>query len=249
MSLTLLALVFVSLLGGGIVKGAAGLGLPMIAIPVLSIFIGIPQAVTIVALPMFATNAWQIWQFRQERSNAGFLPSFLTAGALGILPGTWLLSSISAEYLDLALGITVVVYLLLRLSAPEFKLSEAQTRKIAPVAGFSAGLLQGATGLSGLVGATFFHAGRLSRGAFMFCLASMFFLFICIQLSLLVATGMATRANLGAGVFALIPAALGLYAGNAIAGRLERRVFDMLIYVVLSGSAIPLIWRSLALLF
>ncbi|RUT29409.1 sulfite exporter TauE/SafE family protein [Arsenicitalea aurantiaca] len=248
MSLTILALVALTIFAGGMIKGAVGLGLPMIAIPVLSIFIGVPQAVTIVAVPMAVTNAWQMWQFRAARHGVRFLPAFLVAGVAAIFPGTWLLSQASGEYLELALGITVLGYVGLRLSAVEFHLSERAGSRLAPVVGFGAGFLQGATGLSGVVGATYFHAIGLVRQGFMFSLASMFFLFIMIQLALLVGSGISTEQSLLTGVFALLPAGIGLFIGNAIAGRLERRVFDRLIYLVLMASAVPLIWSSLTIM-
>jgi uncharacterized protein len=197
-----------------------------------------------VALPMFATNACQVWQFRKHRGDAGFLPTFLLAGVVGLVPGTWLLARAPAAILELTLGCAIIAYLLLRLTNPRFRLSRRQTGRLAPLAGLTAGMLQGATGLSGLIGATFFNASALARGAFMYCIAWMFFLFITVQLGLFVVTGIATGESIAYGVIALAPAAAGLVLGNAIAGRLQPHVFEWLILAALAGSAAPLIWRG-----
>lgn len=244
MSLVLAILVFLTLLGGAIIKGAVGLGLPMIAIPVLSLVIGVPQALAIVAIPMAVTNAWQVWQFRGQRGEVGFLRWFLLVGMMGIAAGTWLLSRAPGAVLDLGLGAVVMVYLVMRLTRPQFRLSEEATTKLAPAMGLGAGLLQGATGLSGVVGATYFHSIGLTRGAFMFCVASMFLLFTSVQLPLLVTAGIASRETSLYGLFALLPAALGLVIGNAIAKRLRPQVFDWLVLAVLVAAALPLIWRG-----
>ena len=78
------ALAAVALLfAGAFVKGILGLGLPMIAIPGLTLLVGLPQALAICVLPVALANAWQVWQFRKTRVDLHMLAGFVTAGAVG----------------------------------------------------------------------------------------------------------------------------------------------------------------------
>ena len=240
----LTALIFASLLAGSIIKGAIGLGLPLVAIPVLSLFVGVPHALSVVAVPMVATNAWQIWQFRKERADVPFLRSFLILGTGGIAAGTWLLSNSSSESLEVTLACAVFAYLALRLTRPNFGLSREAGLRFAPAAGLGAGVLQGATGVSGPIGVTFFHSMGLARGTFMFCTAAMFLLFATLQLTLLTGAGIATGETFVQGLFALIPAALGLPIGNRLAKRLSAKVFDRLVLFLLVATAVPLFYKG-----
>ena len=64
---------------GGIVKGLLGVGLPMVAIPGLTLIVGLPNALAMVSVPVALANLWQVWQFRQAPRpwrRAGTLSDF-----------------------------------------------------------------------------------------------------------------------------------------------------------------------------
>jgi len=56
---------------GGVVKGAIGVGLPMLAVPMMSLVMPTPQAMALVAVPVVGSNLWQVWT---ERSKKGKEP-------------------------------------------------------------------------------------------------------------------------------------------------------------------------------
>lgn len=51
-----------AILFGGIVKGTLGVGLPLFAVPIMSLMIGSTQAIALVAVPVVVSNIWQAWQ-------------------------------------------------------------------------------------------------------------------------------------------------------------------------------------------
>src|SRR5690606_4573999 len=59
-----LVLIAVALGAGAIVKGATGMGLPLIAVPALAASFGVPHALAIMTVPILVTNIWQIWRYR-----------------------------------------------------------------------------------------------------------------------------------------------------------------------------------------
>ena len=63
-----------ALAAGAVVKGASGMGLPLIALPVITAFFGLQHAIGLMVIPLIVTNAWQVWRFRGEAGTPA-LPS------------------------------------------------------------------------------------------------------------------------------------------------------------------------------
>jgi hypothetical protein len=55
-----LSLIGLAFLLAGMVKGIIGMGLPTVAMSVLGLLIGTPEAVALLALPTLLTNTWQL---------------------------------------------------------------------------------------------------------------------------------------------------------------------------------------------
>ena len=51
-----------AILFGGLVKGTLGVGLPLFAVPIMSLMIGSKQATALVSMPVLVSNIWQAWQ-------------------------------------------------------------------------------------------------------------------------------------------------------------------------------------------
>ena len=51
-----------AIVGGGVIKGTLGVGLPLFAVPVMSLFISSTQAIALVSVPVLVSNIWQVWQ-------------------------------------------------------------------------------------------------------------------------------------------------------------------------------------------
>ncbi|MFN4211972.1 MAG: sulfite exporter TauE/SafE family protein, partial [Devosia sp.] len=184
---------------GAIVKGATGMGLPLVALPVLATVFGLQHAIGLMTIPLIATNAWQVWRFRQEAQSPrlGFLPPFLVGGAIGVALGTWALV--------LTLGIILLAYVALRLATPHFALGLDAARRFGPLAGAGGGILQGATGISAPIGVTFIHAMAMERPAHLFAVSAMVLTFSVVQLPALWAAGVMRPEWLLQGLLALVP--------------------------------------------
>lgn len=221
---------------GAIVKGATGMGLPLVALPVLTAAFGLQHAVGLMTVPLIVTNAWQVWRFQSETRSPrlGFMPRFLVGGTLGIVIGTWVLTTLPERVLVLSLGIILVVYVALRIAAPHWSLSEAAARRLGPPAGLGGGILQGATGISAPIGVTFIHSMGLDRRAHLFAVSSMFLLFAVVQLAALWAAGVMRGEWLVQGGLALIPIVIFMPLGQWAGGKLSRKAFDRMILIFLT---------------
>jgi uncharacterized membrane protein YfcA len=237
----------VALGAGGLVKGATGMGLPAVAVPILASFLGVPKAVALMCLPILVTNAWQVWRFRADFYTADFLPALILAGFFGVGLGTWLITSVPERALSLGLAVTLLLYVGWALAKPHFVLTRALGRQLAPVAGLGAGVLHGATGISAPIGVTFIHSLRLHRTAHIFAVSAMFFLFSAVQLPALAVAGVLTWTVLLQSVLAIPPALLMMPVGSWLSGRLSQKGFDRLILTLLALVAVQLLVRGLDL--
>lgn len=230
-----LAIMAAALALGGTVKGATGMGLPLIALPVLTTFIGLQHAVAVMIIPILYTNMFQVWRYRGEAKDPrmGFLPLFLAGGGIGIFIGTWALTTLSERALILSLGVILLAYVALKLAAPHLVLSPETATRTGPIAGLGAGILQGATGISAPIGVTFIHAMGLGREALIFAISAMFLLFAALQMGALLATGILGVTELTEGVLALLPILIFMPIGQALAARLSRTMFDRMILIFL----------------
>ncbi|KKB12348.1 hypothetical protein VE25_07870 [Devosia geojensis] len=224
-----------ALAAGAVVKGATGMGLPLIALPVLTAVFGLTHAVGLMVVPLIVTNAWQTWRFRAEAKSdrMAFLPLFLAAGVGGIVVGVWLLTTLPERVLVLSLGIILLAYVALRLFKPHLSLSPSAAKRFGPLAGAGGGILQGATGISAPIGVTFIHSMSLTRDAHVFAVSAMFLVYAVTQLPAMWLAGAMRPQWLLEGALALIPILVFMPVGQAIAGKLSRKAFDRLILTFL----------------
>jgi len=233
---------------GGVLKGAMGFGLPLLAIPMVTVFGSLPLALSIAVPPVVATNLWQLWKFRAHR-RLPFLRWFLILGAVGLFIGAFILKNIVNAYLEVLLGSLVLMYLLVRGSKVHAPLSGTLRDTLSPVIGGLAGVVHGTTGLSGLIGIPFFQAAGLARPAFIFSSNMMFTVFSLLHLTALSIFGLYQTSALVIGLLTVIPAFAGLWVGSILGERLNASTFPMMVKTVLAASAIVPIWNGITQLW
>jgi|HigsolmetaAR204D_1030405.scaffolds.fasta_scaffold03874_4 hypothetical protein len=241
-----LVLIAVALGAGAIVKGATGMGLPLIAVPALAASFGVPHALAIMTVPILVTNIWQIWRYRAHIRGISFLRGFIVTGGLGIMTGTWLLTAVPERSLSLALGLLILAYFGLRIAKPDMHLGEAAGRGLAPAVGLVAGTLQGATGISAPIAATYVHAMHLERETHVVAVSAIFLLFAVTQLPALTIAGVLTWERFVEGLFALIPVVTLMPLGTRLLRLMSRKNFDRTILALLLLMAGKLIVDALS---
>ncbi|MFK7877336.1 MAG: sulfite exporter TauE/SafE family protein [Paracoccaceae bacterium] len=228
---------------GGFAKGALGFGLPMVAIPMLTAFGSLPLALSIAVPPAFATNLWQFWTFRAHR-DIPFLHGFLFTAILGLVAGTFLLKAVENAYLEIALGLSVLIFLFR--PNPQHAEMKAQRKTIlAPVFGGLAGIVHGAIGLSGLVAPAFFLAAGLTRPSFIFATSAMFIVMAVLHMPTLALAGLYEPSAFVIGLIVIVPAFAGVWIGSRLGDSLKASTFPILVKIMLTLAAILSIWGGL----
>ena len=151
---------------GGILKGATGAGAPIITIPVIAAFYDVRIAVIIMVIPNLLTNIGQLYQFRKTILPNFFTLSFAIGGGIGAFLGTILLVNLSIKILTLSVAFIVIVYILLKLLVPSWKLTYEKAKKLVFLMGSLGGILQGTAGLSAPISITFLNSMKLERNQF-----------------------------------------------------------------------------------
>jgi len=151
---------------GGILKGATGAGAPIITIPVIAAFYDVRIAVIIMVIPNLLTNIGQLYQFRKTILPKFFTLSFALGGGVGAFLGTILLVNLSIKILTLSVAFIVIVYILLKIMVPSWKLTYKKAKKLVFLMGSFGGILQGTAGLSAPISITFLNSMKLERNQF-----------------------------------------------------------------------------------
>ena len=231
---------------GGLLKGATGMGTPVVAVPVMAAFVDVKLAVIIMVIPNLVTNLWQIRQFGQHRLGEGFALRFAFGGAIGAFVGTVLLVALPAKILSIVLALAILFYIGLRLTRPDFRLGMKRAGKLALPASIGAGMLQGSAGISTPIAVSFLNAMRLERRSFIATISLFFAAMSLVQMPTLYGFGLLTPASLLLGTAALVPILLAMPLGSWLAQHWSARRFDVTILCLLALLALRLIWSALA---
>jgi len=230
---------------GSFVKGATGQGLPQIAIPVMATFLGVEAAVVIMTIPGIVTNTWLMWKHRHHFSGTRDLPVLLVTGTAGVVAGTILLDSLNDNVLSLTLASVIVGYAVIFFTHPSLRLEPEVTRYTSAPLGMASGVLQGATGGSGPLLATYLHGYRLDKQVYVISITTIFQVFAVVQSVTLVGVGLYTTELFFLSLLSLIPIMAMLGVGVRLTDRISRRTFDLIVLAVLLATAVKLIFDGL----
>lgn len=237
-----LLIIVLAILAGAMVKSVSGMGLPVIAVPLITLVLPLEEAVVVTALPGLAVNGVIGWRERSHVDQTRDLPVLAATGVVGAVIGTLLLVHLPEEPVLVALAVIVLAYVVLAFARPSFKIAPRTATRWSPAVGVSAGVMQGATGISGPITGTWIHAYRLPRDAHVLAVTVLFFMAGVGQTVPLVAGG----AFAGRWVAAVIgvPLALAMIPlGTRVRGRLSGRGFDYVVLAALVLSAVTILVR------
>ena len=86
---TIVIVIILAVIAGGLIKGTIGFGMPMVALPLIAFAVPVTTAMILLCAPIFLTNFLQI-KFKQGVSSYRFLPMFLFL-VVGLINGARLI--------------------------------------------------------------------------------------------------------------------------------------------------------------
>lgn len=238
------ALTIAAFLLGGFVKGAIGMGLPVVVLAMLALVMPLREAMAIFLIPGFASNLWQATSGPWIRPLLGRIWTFLLAAIVGIVTGVTIMAGTRSEIMALVLGVLLCIYSAYSLFAPRLPAPGRNERWMSPLAGASGGVFFGMAGLFIVPGLLYLETLRIPRDQFVQALG-ITFLTITSTLAVsmtghrLVTWDLALMSAVG-----LIPVFLGIWAGRRIRHRISEAFYRKLFFIALFVSGIYMIART-----
>jgi len=226
---------------GGLVKGATGAGSPVIAIPVLAVFIDAKLAVALMAIPNLFSNLIQIHQYKDTKKSPKLAFNLAVFGTLGCLFGTIFFVSTSTRTIELVVALVTILYVISSITGNSAKLSVQIAKSVAPAIGIVGGIVQGTCGVSAPIALGFLNSLQISRNEFIFTISCFFGAMAGIQIISLLALNFVDWQLFLIAIFSMVPLSLGMPLGNHLTKRLSKKSFERLILfflIILSTNII-----------
>jgi len=228
---------------GGVIKGTLGVGLPLLAVPVMSLFISSTQAIALVSVPVLVSNIWQVWQEGSLKASLKrFWPLMLTQALMTVGSVYWTLS-FSVSELNRVLAFALILAVVLMAFKPSFNIPPEKEPMTSALVGVTSGLLGGASSLMGPIVISYMMSLKLHRDEFVGCI-SVIYLNAAWPLYLAMwGFGRMSLDDIAYSFLAIIPMFLGLYAGQKIRHHLSEETFRRALLGFLSVVAVMLVFR------
>jgi len=229
----------------GFVKGVIGMGLPTVAMGLLSVTMAPAQAAALLVLPSLVTNLWQIfgpgWWALVRR-----MATMLAGVCLGIAAGAgWLTGQGGGSArVTAALGVALVAYALLGLLKVRLHVPAQHERWLSPVVGLATGLVTAASGVFVIPAVPYLNALGLEKEDLVRALG-ISFLVSTIALAVSLRSGGALEmGNVVGSLLALLPALLGMALGQWVRLRVQPELFKKIFFSGLLALGGYLVLRS-----
>jgi len=223
---TLVAFVAAIFLLAGAVKGVLGLGLPTVAMGLLSLVMTPAQAAGIVLIPALVTNIWQVAVGPALLRLVRRLVWMIVATVIGTFSTVGFLTASSGSTTTGLLGAVLVAYGSYGLVGPKFEVHVRWERWLSPIVGFVTGMLNGATGVFVIPTAPYLASLRLDKEELVQSLGiNAFICPVALAAALIMRGQLSTGIVAGSWVAALLFSLAGMYFGQLVRRRAAEHVF------------------------
>jgi uncharacterized membrane protein YfcA len=244
-TVTEIAVIVAAVLVGSLVKSVTGMGFPIIAVPIMSLYTGPATAIAVIAIPNAAQNLGIAWSHRRALPETKGLAVFCGVGVLGAVGGALTLGVVPEDLTSAVLVIAIAAWVFQALRRPDLVVPPERRSFVNPIAGALAGIFQGAAGISGPIVAAWHHGLRLSREAFVLSIATAFLLTGTAQIAVLGARGELTG-RLGVSAMLTVIVLGTIPIGARLRERLSGPAFERLVLTMVAASGLGILVDILA---
>jgi uncharacterized protein len=242
---TTLVLVSLALLLGGFVKGAIGVGLPVVVIAVLSNFLPVPLLLAIVAIPILATNLWQaIDAGNLQTPFTRFLPMILCLLVL-LWFSAGLVVELDPRVLYALIGTSVLLFVISSYFRVGWNVSASSERWAGPLAGSLGGFLGGISAIWGPPMMIYFVMLRLPKEDYIQAVGVVWFIASIPLVIAYARYGILTAETTLLSGLACIPGFIGLAIGQALRKYTNQQAFTRLLLLFLFVISVNLLRRAI----
>lgn len=230
----------------GTIKGTVGIGLPTISLALLSQGMPAKTAIALIVFPTMISNAWQLYRAGGALQTLARYWPFCLSLMILIWITTSLTAAISPQSLLLIVGIAIATFALTSLLVSPPALPPRFDRIGQIIAGTTAGIMGGLTGLWSPPMVTYLAARRVEREEFVQATGLMLFLGTLPLAAGFFAHGILSAPLAGTSVLLALPALIGFSIGEVIRKRLSAERFQKTLLAVLLVMGLNLAYRAIA---
>jgi uncharacterized protein len=224
----------------GIAKGAIGMGMPPIAIGLMSFALPLESAIAIMVLPTMVTNVWQAIYGGGFRPLMRRFGTMATTAMVGILGVGLLFSNLGSPSTTGWVGVLLALYSLLALTPWRPKVPRGAERWANPLVGLASGAVAGTTGVAAVPFLPYMQSLDMDRHELVQALGIMY-VFITGMLAVSLALhGAYHLTNIAGGIGAVAPTMLGVWLGQKARRRLSPETFRRIFILGMLGVGVRL---------
>lgn len=236
-----MALLFAAVLFGVSTQRLTGLGLALVASPLLVLIIGAQDGISLLQVIGISVSLLIFFSVRHDVDWA-VLPWLLIPAVIGLAPGYLLGRALPGPLLEVLIGALIIVSLLATVASDRARIFKGRPGAVA--AGLLSGFMNITAASSGPPIVLYKISTGWRHGAFV---ATVQVYFFCLNVATLFARGM-PQLNASGWVATAAAVASGLAIGHVLAGRVPERVAKWLVLVVSIAGGLATIIKGLATL-
>lgn len=231
-------------LAAGTVKGVLGIGLPLVAVPLMATVTEPAMAITLMTVPALTSNGWQAVQGGHHGILARRFWPVLAAIVVGTLIGAKVLVEVDPALIARVLGGVVLAFVASRIFPLRVAIPTSAERKAGVGMGLVAGILGGVSNFYAPLLALYLVALRVSKDLFVAAIALFFLCGMATLYLILAIEGVLGRTELSASALTVVPLLVGLAAGRGLRERVSQKTFEWVLLAVLGIIGSSLILRT-----
>jgi len=229
----------------GVVKGVIGLGLPTLSMALLALWMPPAEAAALLIVPSLVTNVWQLRPWPSVGPVARRLGGMQFGIVAGTVAGAWWLGAPHGVWPVVTLGLALTAYGAWGLKGRSLHAPPGAERWLGPLAGATTGALTAVTGVFVLPAVVYLQALGLTRDGLIQAMG-LSFTVSTVALGLALAGQSAFSMPVAAASMAmLVPAMLGMAAGQWVRSRLSVLLFRRFFFSGLAMLGIYMVLREL----
>jgi hypothetical protein len=230
---------------GGLVKGVIGLGLPMVAVPVLATFMDPKIAVALMTVPVLTSNVWIYGTSGKVSELFARHWRILVALVVFTFVGAQFFVKMDVDLASIMVGIGIVLVCIARAFPIKAQLDPKHEAWLGPLAGGLAGLMGGTTNYMAPILVAYLMALRVEKDVFVFSM-SLFFVFGSAPLFGSLAVHQILDVNvLIMSAVATVMVIIGLQLGAALRRVIPQAIFEKILLAALFLVGLNLIRRGI----
>ena len=242
---TIVIVIILAVMAGGLIKGTIGFGMPMVALPLIAFAVPVTTAMILLCAPIFLTNFLQI-KFKQGISSYRFLPMFLFL-VVGLIIGARLILEINLNTITQIIAILIIFAAVINCFGFKINnnINKKKERIITSFIGFGSGILGGLSTVYGPPMLAYLVAVDLPKEKFVRTVSTMYFIGSFPLYGSLIYYGFATKQDLIMSLFLIIPALIAQQIGTKIRDKINQKQFRNCILVTLVILGIMLFIKTI----